>query len=243
MKHVLLTLSFLWIYSAQSQDTLETEKKRFQADAHWAGFEFGTLILTTSEYNRNFGEYDFWGNEIQGSSAFNINFFEYKFPIFKQYLGLTTGLGYTLNSIGLRGNYRIQHNMDTVFATQNLFQAYTTNTLDIHLLSVPLLLEFATAQRQKKSFYFNAGIIASLRIGSNTVQTGEYSNGDRFNLNVRSRFNLLPYSLEATVRTGFSHFGIFASYNLTSLFKENKTIGVFPFRAGLSLNISLIDFD
>jgi len=243
MKHVLLALSFLWIYAAQSQDTLDTEKKRFQADAHWAGFEFGTLILTTQDYNRDFGPHDYWRNEIESSSTFNINFFEYKLPIIKQYLGLTTGLGYTYNSIGLRGNYRIQHNADTVFAAQNLFQAYRTNTLDVHYISVPLLLEFATNYRQKKSFYFNAGVIASVRVASNTVQTGKYANGDRFNLDVRSRFNLLPYSLEATVRTGFSHFGLFASYNLTSLFKENKTIGVFPFRAGLSVNISLIDFD
>jgi hypothetical protein len=201
------------------------------------------LILTNNQRSTEFNEYDYWQNEIVSSSSLSINFFEYKLPFFKQYIGLTTGLGYHLNTIGLRGNYRIQHTSDTVFASQNLFQAYRTNVVNVHYFTVPLLFEIATGQRQKKSFYINAGVVAGIRFASSTRQTGKYANGDRFNLLVNSRFNLMPYSLEATVRMGYSHFGLFAAYGLTRLFKEGKTVDVFPIRAGITINISAIDFD
>ena len=242
----MLTLfCLLYVSITFAQDSLDTESnsKKFKADGHWAGLDVGTIILTNDQRGTDFNEYDYWQNDILSSSCLSVNFFEYKLPFFKQFIGLTTGLGYHLNTIGLRGNYRIQHNADTVFASQNLFQAYRMNVVNVHYFTIPLLFEIASGQRQKKSFYLNAGVVAGIRFASSTRQTGKYANGDRFNLMVNSRFNLMPYSLEATVRMGYSHFGLFASYGLTRLFKEGKTVDVFPLRAGITLNISVLDFD
>ncbi len=215
----------------------EEDEERKLYDAHWAGFDFGTLVLMSDLFKTDFAANDYWKNDVVRSFNFNFNFFDYKFPIIKQYLGLTTGMGWNFSTIGLTKNYDIAHTSDTIFAVANLSQNYRANTLNVQYLTVPLLLEFATKKEQKKSFYFAAGVIGGVRVFSNTRQTGKFGNGDRFDLNVRSKFNFAPFTLEATVRTGFGPFGLFATYNLNTLFKEGKTVAVYPFRTGITFNV------
>lgn len=215
----------------------EEEEERKLFDGHWAGFDLGALVLMSDIFKSDFASNDYWKNNVVRSAVFNFNFFDYKFPIFKQYLGLTTGLGWNITTIGLNKNYDIVHTADTIFAISNSTQSYRANSLNVQYLTVPLLLEFATKKEQKKSFYFAAGVIGGVRIFSNTRQTGKYANGDRFDLNVRSKYNLAPFTLEATVRTGFGPIGLFATYNLNTLFKDGKTVAVYPFRTGITLNV------
>jgi len=206
-------------------------------DGHWAGFDLGVLVLMNDLFKSDFGSTDYWNNRVITSTVFNFNLFDYKLPIFKQYLGLTTGLGWNVTTIGLSNNYDIIHTADSVLAFANSFQNYRINNLNVQYITIPLLFEFATKKEQKNSFYFAAGVIGGVRIFSNTRKTGKYSNGDFFDITVRSKYNLAPFSLEATARTGYGPVGVFASYNITTLFKEEKTVAVYPFRAGISLNV------
>lgn len=217
------------------EDDEEEERKSY--DGHWAGFDFGTLILMSELFKTDFAANDYWNNNVARSSVFNFNFFDYKLPIFKQNLGLTTGLGWTISTIGLNQNYDISYTADTIFAAANLSQNYRANTINVQYITIPLLLEFATKKEQKKSFYFAAGVIGGVRVFSNTRKTGKYTNGDRFDLNVRSKYNFAPFSLEATIRTGYGPIGLFATYNLNTLFKEGKTVAIYPFRTGITINV------
>jgi TonB family protein len=221
-------------YDDIEDDDVE-ERKSY--DGHWAGFDFGTLILMSDLFKTDFATNDYWKNNVARSSVFNFNFFDYKIPIFKQNLGLTTGLGWTISTIGLNQNYDISYTADTIFAVANVSQNYRANTLNVQYITIPLLLEFATKKEQKKSFYFAAGVIGGVRVFSNTRKTGRYTNGDRFDLNVRSKYNFAPFSLEATIRTGYGPIGLFATYNLNTLFKEGKTVAIYPFRTGITINI------
>ncbi len=215
----------------------EEDEERKLYDAHWAGFDFGTLILMSDLLKIDFVANDYWKNNVARSAVFNFNFFDYKFPIIKQYLGLTTGLGWNLSTIGLNKNYDIFHTADTIFAVANVSQNYRANILNVQYITIPLLLEFATKKEQKKSFYFATGVIGGVRVFSNTRKTGRYTNGDRFDLNVRSKYNFAPFTLEATVRTGYGPIGLFATYNLNTLFKEGKTVAIYPFRTGITFNV------
>ncbi len=234
---VRIPINFKLTDDEELEDLEEEKEERKLYDAHWAGFDLGTLVLMSDFFKTEFVANDYWKNNVARSSVFNFNFFDYKFPIFKQYLGLTTGLGWNVSTIGLNKNYDIVHTIDTIYATSNSIQTYRANTLNAQYLTVPLLLEFASKKEQKKSFYFAAGVIGGVRIFSNTRKTGKFNNGDRFDLNVRSKYNLAPFTLEATVRTGFGPFGLFATYNLNTLFKDGKTVAVYPFRTGLTLNV------
>jgi TonB family protein len=211
-------------------------------DAHWAGFDLGFVSMfrlneqTNSRFDTDFGTNDYWQIDPVKSLAINVNFLEYKFPIFKQYLGLTTGLGYGLTSLGLRNNYLIQHSNDTVFCVSDTIQSYKTSSLTMHRFTLPLLLEFATKPGAKKSFYLAAGVIGAWRFASTSNQTGKYANGDKFNNTTSSRFNLQNFSLDATIRAGFGIFGAFAEYSLTPLFNKGSTIAIYPIRFGITIN-------
>ena len=218
------------------------DPKKIKYDPHWAGFDLGFVSMfrlneqTNSRFDTDFGANDYWQIDPVKSLAINVNFLEYKFPIFKQYLGLTTGLGYGLTSLGLRNNYLIQHSNDTVFCVSDTIQSYKTNTLAMHRFTLPLLLEFATKPGAKKSFYLAAGVIGAWRFASTSTQTGKYANGDKFNNTTSSRFNLQNVSLDATIRAGFGVFGAFAEYSLTPLFNKGSTIAIYPLRFGITIN-------
>ena len=215
-------------------DSLETTKRY---DAHWAGFDIGTLILMSKGFNSSFENNPYWENNVGRSSSLNLNLFEYKLPIFKQYFGLTTGLGMAVSTIGFKDNYILQHNQDSVFALKDTIQFYRMNSLSAGYVTVPLLLEFSSKPKQKKSFYVAAGVVGGLRFASSTTKTGKYANGDRFQNVVRSKYNLNPITLDATMRAGYGGIGVYASYQLTSLFKNNKTVEIFPFKVGLTVNV------
>jgi TonB family protein len=217
--------------------TEDDDEQRKYYDGHWAGFDIGTLILMNDLFKTDFASAPYWNNNIARSSKFNFNFYEFKVPIFKQYLGLTTGLGWSVSTIGLKNNYNIIHSDSSVYAISNPTQSYQSNNLIAHYLTAPLLLDFSTKKEQKKSFYFAAGVVGGVRIYSNTFQTGKFANGDRFRNYVRSKYNLAPFTLEATARLGYGVFGLFASYNLTPLFQKDKTVVVYPFSAGISINV------
>jgi TonB family protein len=234
---VRLPINFSLSNGEEIEDVEEEEEERKLYDAHWAGFDIGTLVLMSDLFKTDFAANDYWKNNVARSAVFNFNFFDYKFPIIKQYLGLTTGLGWNFTTIGLTKNYDIAHTSDTIFAVVNTSQNYRANTLNVQYITIPLLFEFATKKEQKKSFYLSAGVIGGVRVFSNTRQTGKFGNGDRFDLNVRSKYNLAPFTLEATVRAGFGPVGLFATYNLNTLFKEGKTVAVYPFRTGITFNV------
>jgi hypothetical protein len=218
-------------------------------DGHWAGFDFGFNALMSAPFERNFANNPYWENNIGFSTQFNFNVYEYKIPFFRQFLGLTTGLGVSVSSYSFRNdntNYTLQFNSDTTFCGEfkpTIFYNDTvdgrlrSNTLSLGYFTIPLLFEFATKEREKKSFYFAAGVVGGIRFSSSYFQSGRFENGSRFSNTTRAKYNTNLFTLEATVRTGYSWGGIFLSYNLNTLFKENKTIALYPFRAGLVFNV------
>jgi len=205
---------------------------------HYAGFDFGlgTLMLD------NEAAYPYWKASDLNLTTFNFNLFEYKIPIIKHYLGLTTGLGAGANSIRLQ-QYDLVHaatvpggKTDTIFGVTNSIQNYRSNTLSYFTVNVPLMIEVCSKAKAKKSFYLDIGAVGYWNIGGSWATSGKYLNGDRFSNTVNSRFQMAPFGAYATVRTGFDFIGIFANYNLTNLFKKDATGAVVPFTAGLTLN-------
>ena len=206
--------------------------------AHWAGIDIGFGMNLNSDFSNNFSSSNnpYWENEVGKSLTMNFNFLEYKLPILKQYLGLTTGLGIDFQLINFRSNYVLSHDADTVYAIDDPVQSYKSNYLSLTRLKVPLLIEFATKKETKKCFYFSAGVVGSVRIGSFMRLTGKYDNGDKFDNTTTSKFNLNPFGLEGTIRTGYDRYGAFVSYNLLPLFSVNKTVAVNPIRFVVSFN-------
>lgn len=215
-------------------DEEEETDKLFEPN--WAGVELGLIQLINASGGTTFDQHQYWENKMGKSWNFNYNLAEYKFPLFKQYLGIATGIGYSLKGIGLNTTYQLVHSPDSVYAIDGLSNL-KTNKLTSHYINIPLLLEFATKKDTKNNFYVSAGVIGYWRFSSYLVQKGTDFNGDNFTHFTYSNYNLSRFNLEGTVRAGYSYVGLFAGYQLTSLFKKNETVGVYPFRIGLSINV------
>jgi hypothetical protein len=128
--------------------------------------------------------------------------------------------------------------VDTLFAIEGLNNLpYKANNFTYTSLSLPLLFEVCSKAKTKNSFYLNVGAVGYWTVGGSWSTRGKYSNGDRFQNTVNSRFQLAPFGAYATTRLGFDHYGLFVNYNLTPLFKKSATAVIYPFTFGLTLNL------
>ena len=116
-------------------------------------------------------------------------------------------------------------------------QSFKRNALYGVYFTVPVMFEITNKGSFKDAFYLNFGVVAGARIYSHQRQTGSYENGDKFEWVTKSKFNLNPFMLDATVRLGYGHFGVFANYALLSTFKKDMTAAIYPMRFGVSVNI------
>jgi hypothetical protein len=217
------------------------DASQYSKKGHWAGIEFGLQMNTNGFLDpaNSFATAPYWENKISKSMLLNLNAFQYKFNLVKDRLGLITGYGINFSATELLSSNVLVHNADTVYAVINNDQAYKRNTLHATYLTVPILFEFTANQDKpfKKQFYFDAGVIGGLRLYSHQRLTGTYANGDDFENKTKAKFNLNTWMLDATVRMGYGHFGLFANYAILSMFKEGTTVGVYPMRFGVSFNI------
>ena len=241
LKSINLTITFLCFTVLIHAQTVKVDSgsvtvKPSSYEAHWAGMDVGTVILMNNDFGTDFSNNPYWENDIANSTTTAINLLEFKLPIAKQYLGLVTGLGYQNTNISFRENYVLNYDESSVFAVKDPNQEYKRNWLAAHYLTAPLLLEFASKVEGKKSFYFNAGVVGGVRIGSSTTLKGKYENGDKFTNVRRAKYNLNPVFLDASFRIGYGAFGLFGSYSLSTMFKAHKTVAIRPLRVGITWN-------
>ncbi|MEY4350339.1 MAG: hypothetical protein RL078_386 [Bacteroidota bacterium] len=219
------------------EDWEEADEMQFKT--HLASFEFGTSINTNAMFgfDPTFANNPEWENVPTKSSVFNMNLFSYKFKLIDQYLGLATGYGFNFTNTEFNAPYTLQHNANSVTAVLDTTQSFKRNALYGVYFTVPVMFEITNKGSFKDAFYLNFGVVAGARIYSHQRQTGTYENGDKFEWITRSKFNMNPYMLDATVRLGYGHFGVFANYALLSTFKKDMTAAIYPMRFGVSLNI------
>lgn len=212
------------------------EKTTKYKEPNWAGIELGITQLMNTSFEPTFTENRYWENIVEKSWFFNYNFLEYKLPIYKQYLGLTTGMGYSWRGISFLSNYELTVNSDTVYANTTTLDL-RRNKLTTHNLTLPLLLEFCTKRNTDNNFYISSGVIGSWKFSSYTFQKGKDFNGNKFSHYTYSNYNLRNFSLDWVVRIGYSYVGLFASYQVNSLFRKDKTISIHPFKIGITINM------
>lgn len=220
----------------KSEDENEYEPRRSRrSDAHWAGIDFGFMLLMDENRENSFADNPYWKNDAAKSQVWNLNVFEHKFNFGTPYVGLTTGLGFNFTSVAFKNNYVIQSTPDSVYAAVDSIHQYSKNKLKASYLTVPLMLEFNTSSDSDRSFYFAAGVVGGVRIASKTKREGEFE-GKEFKEKVKGQYNLNPFKLDAAVRLGYSNWGVFANYSLLPLFDQGKTVDLYPLTFGLSLN-------
>jgi len=228
-------------------------------NGHWAGVELGINGYATPGFNMNFSPKDDYLNMNSARSLMvNLNFFEFNLNLYRNHIGFTTGLGFQLSNYYFTNNYVMLKDSSVLVAYQVQDQSgnyvnLQRNKLFISYLNLPLLFEYQTnARRDLNSFHFTLGVIAGVRIGSYTKQV--YQNTDQTyflvdksgnriasyyvddkEVRTRGAYHLAPFKLDASLRIGWSHLNIWASYSITQLFQKNKGPEIYPWNIGITL--------
>ncbi len=217
-----------------SADTIDVgpEEPHRDNEAHWAGFDMGFNVNTNGSGSDKFGNYTYWENDPLQSFYFNVNFAEKKIKIIKEYVGITTGVGFNFNQIGFKNNFVIADSTDTLMAFVSPIN-FSKNKLRVAYFQIPLLLEFNTNKDNDKGVYLAAGAIAGVRIASRTKRVYE-QDGEKIKEKAKGTYGLEPFKLDATARIGYGDWGAFVNYSLLPLFDTDKTTAVHPLSFGLS---------
>ena len=217
------------------EDSEDEGSKRKFGGGHYAGFDVYFSQFANEMGDVTFDQNPYWEINQMKSFGFNYNMFDLKFPIAGKQLGITTGLGFGYHNYSFRNNYVLAHTADTIFAIQDTVFDFRTNKLQVASVSIPLLLDYSFGKNFEKSYYMAVGVIGTYNYGTKQTLTGTYANGDQFVNSTISAFNMNRWTLDATTRIGYGHFGMFISYQLNSMFKTGHTVAVYPFRIGFNV--------
>lgn len=207
---------------------------RYRFDGHWSGFEFGmNTILDYSGKMQLPDDAKLLALNTGKSWAFHWNFIQINAGIFKNKVGLVTGLGLNFNNYNFEKQVVI-NSRDSAFTflTLDNVNSYKKNKLFIGYLTMPLLLEFQLHKKSrpaKTTFFLSAGVIGSVKIASRQKQIFA---DNRVYIN-KNDFNLNPFNLDGTARIGNNTFTLFANYSITTLFEKNKGPQLYPLTVGL----------
>lgn len=229
-----------FVFELNEKEKSELKAKKDSTDrkddlTHFAGLDVGVNMLVNGSGSNTFNGNEDWLNlNTIRSMSFRWNFAEHKIRLYKDYVGLTTGMAFAWNSYTPSGNYLIQRNADSTFATIDSTLTYSKNKLRATYFQVPLLLEFNTSEDPKKSFHVSAGVVGGLRISGRYHRTFE-NNGDQQKVKLRNDYYMNTFTADAMVRIGFSNLCFWGTYSLQPLFREGKGPEVYPVSFGVSL--------
>lgn len=227
-------------------DTLQVDdegnpnrKKRLGSGdlTYWSGFEVGINYPVNGAFENSFASEHLQYDPSQ-SFVYNFNFLEKRIPIIKDYFGIVTGLGFTNSRYGLADNRaEFYANGDTTLALVDttLAVGYNKNQLRINSFKIPVLFQINTSKDDNKNFHIAFGAIGGVRFASNAKYKYDSPDGS-FKTKIKGRYNLNAFQLSGTVRMGYNDFGLFADYNVLSLFEEKKSEVAYPLSFGVSFH-------
>lgn len=217
-------------------DDEDDEKGDRNGEGHWAGFGINTNGFLNADGKIATGDAaGFLELDHARSIGFNFNLVEKRFPIFREYVGLTTGLGIQWNRFALKNNVDVMVSADSTYGVENTTVDYKKNVLRSTYLQIPLLLEITTNKDNDKAWHISAGVVGGIRIGSSLKTKWEVAgktNKDR----VKSNYNFNPFEAHATAIVGYGDISLYVNYGLTQVFEKDKGPNYAPVSAGILLN-------
>ena len=217
-------------------DKHKNKHKRSKKDGfepHWAGFAMGLNNYAAADYSLSLpSDYRYMDLNTNISYQGDLNVADLGINLIKHRVGLVTGVGIRWNNYKFSNtNLILIKGADSLEYKYDSSQNYSKSKLTISYLTIPLLLE-VQIPIQSKELYLAAGVEGSLKLGAHTKTITESDNKTKNH----SDFYISHFAANLTARAGYGDFGIYATYNLTPLFKENQGPELYPYCMGVSLN-------
>lgn len=223
--------------TVQLDEDGDPEKRESGDLTYWSGFEVGINLPMNGDFKNEFTSAHLQTDPAQ-SFVYSFNFMEKRIPIIKSYFGIVTGLGFSNSRYGFKNNQtRLFANGDTTLGVLDttMINGFSKNQLRLSTFNVPLLFQINTSKYEDKNFHIAFGAIGGVRIGSNVKYKYESSDGS-FKSKEKGRYNLSAFQLTGTIRAGYKDFGLFANYNILSLYEEDKSEVAYPLSFGVSFH-------
>lgn len=217
----------------------EGKAGRFGGDlTYWSGIDVGINLPMNGNFQNNFNAQHLNTDPSQ-SFVYSWNFAEQRIRIIKDYFGIVTGLGFTNSRYGFDNDrMRLQSNSDSTWGVTDttLFTGFTKNQLRVNTLNIPILFQINTSKNENNNFHLSFGAIGGVRIGSNVKYKYDLASGGDTKNKEKGKFNLNPFQVLGTVRMGYKDFGLFANYDILSLYEKDKSELAYPFQFGASFH-------
>ena len=212
----------------------KAEKKKEQRTNHFAGIEFGVNGLLNPNQSVDLqSEAQFLELNYRKSLEISFNLWEKYMPIWEEKIGLVTGAGFKFNNYDLVQDVVIVNQMDSTFGVVDPTRSINKNRLKTTAIHVPLMLETNLGKDADHSFHLAAGGTVTYMLNTRTKQKYK-QDGENYKKKDKSDFNVNDFQFAATARVGYGDFTLYATYNLTPLFENNKGPEVYPFTIGVS---------
>ncbi|HBX49708.1 MAG: hypothetical protein A2275_16830 [Bacteroidetes bacterium RIFOXYA12_FULL_35_11] len=203
---------------------------KYRFSGHWTGVEFGLNTFMNSAGKLQLPDTAKLMELNTGKSwAFHWNILQVSPRIYKNKVGLVTGLGWNFNNYNFENQVVLNHDTSFIRLMEDpTLNSYKKNKLSVSYLTIPLLIEV----KPSRHFFFAIGAIGSLKLYSRQKIT--YSN-NRVGID-KNDFYINPLKLDITARLGTNLFTMFMNYSMTPLFEKNKGSEIIPLTVGLGIN-------
>ena len=202
---------------------------------HWAGIDLGFNTFLNTDYSNY--ESEFMKNDLLRSNSWYINLIQQSIGLQhnRNTIGMVTGLGMQFQSYRLDKNTTIERiENDIIVPKQLYFDDNQKSKLSMFYITVPLLLEFQfPINHYENRLYISSGLYMGYRVSSHTKI--KYRIDQKQKLKVPDHYSIPDFKYGVMLRTGYRWINVFATYDITNLFKPEKGPELTPFTFGITL--------
>lgn len=223
---------------AKSKSKRNSDSKRSShMEPHYAGFGLAFSNLIDGNQLFPFQTSKQIPLKADQSTEWFINFIEHCYPIYRNRLGITTGLGMSWNTYRLDNNKHLVVNPTTGFTELQPAPTgdnYIYSRLKVVHLTIPVLLEWQPGII--RGSFISAGVVAGVKTYSSYRVKFINSSGDEIKRGEGRGLNTNPISLDLMAQAGIGNIGFFGKYGLVDVFQENKGYNVRSVSLGVMLH-------
>lgn len=209
--------------------------KKYSMEPHWAGIGWGFANISDQNYKLN--NIDGVSLKSESSNEFFFNLSEKIIPIYRNNIGITTGLGFDWHNYFLDMDaHLIENQINGETVVEHTGMKYEYSRLRTFHITVPLMLEWQPTFGKNQKCFISAGVIGGVNTFASYKVKYKDPTGNSVT-NVESKgLNVAPLSLDFCGQLGYGTFSLFAKYSPFSVFQSEKGPNIRTVSLGAVLN-------
>ena len=213
----------------------EEHHRNYSMKPHWAGIGWGFVNISDKNYKLN--NINDVSLKSESSNEFFINLIQKILPIYRNNIGLTSGLGFDWHNYFLDMNtHLVDENGITTLENAPAGINYEYSRLRTFQITVPLLLEWQPTFGKNRKFYMAAGVIGGVNTFASYRVKYKDANGNMVENMEGKGMNIAPLSLDYMGQIGYGSWTIYAKYSPFGIFQSAKGPDVRAVSLGAKLN-------